>query len=124
MGNPQKLRCYNTYICFRFEEVRGRYERKESKQEDLNTISDLRQIITEQEKDLACINEEKRYFQMKLIQLDRLLQHQGIIEPEERPITNSSSSESPSDSSSMPSSNFSQSNVFTIPTTILECDNC
>lgn len=37
----------------------------------MNLIADLRQVIAEQEKDLACINEEKRYFQMQLMNLQR-----------------------------------------------------
>ncbi|XP_030762020.1 LOW QUALITY PROTEIN: protein FAM184A-like, partial [Sitophilus oryzae] len=66
-----------------FEEVRQRYERRESRQEDLNIISDLKQVIAEQEKDLACINEEKRYFQMRLIQLERHLEQQSSIEEDD-----------------------------------------
>lgn len=65
---------------FRFEEVRQRYERRESRQEDLNIISDLKQVVAEQEKDLACINEEKRYFQMRLMQLERHLERQSSAE--------------------------------------------
>ncbi|KAK5650292.1 hypothetical protein RI129_001321 [Pyrocoelia pectoralis] len=56
-----------------FEEIRSRYEKRESRQEDLNTISDLRQIIAEQEKDVTCLTEEKRYFQMKLMTLEQIL---------------------------------------------------
>ncbi|XP_048517688.1 protein FAM184A isoform X3 [Dendroctonus ponderosae] len=63
-----------------FEEVRQRYERRESRQEDLNIISDLKQVVAEQEKDLACINEEKRYFQMRLMQLERHLERQSSAE--------------------------------------------
>lgn len=37
----------------------------------MNVIADLKQIIAEQEKDLACLNEEKRYFQMRLMSLER-----------------------------------------------------
>lgn len=53
-------------VC-RFEEMRARYERRESRPEDLNVISDLRGVIAEQEKDLAVLNEEKRYYQMELL---------------------------------------------------------
>ncbi|KAJ8983030.1 hypothetical protein NQ317_014327 [Molorchus minor] len=66
-----------------FEEVRQRYERRESRQEDLNTISDLKQIIAEQEKDLACMNEEKRYFQMRLMSLERHLEETNASAEEE-----------------------------------------
>lgn len=62
------------FLFFRFEEVRARYERRESRQEDLNLIADLKQVIAEQEKDLACINEEKRFFQMRLMNLERRLE--------------------------------------------------
>lgn len=65
-----------------FEEVRQRYERRESKQEDLNIIADLKQIISEQEKDLNCLNEEKRYFQMKLIALENSLDNKCSSEDE------------------------------------------
>ncbi|CAH1237321.1 unnamed protein product [Diabrotica balteata] len=65
-----------------FEEVRQRYERRESRQEDINTISDLKQIITEQEKDLNCLNEEKRYFQMKLMALEHSFDQKGSSEDE------------------------------------------
>lgn len=62
---------------------------------------------------------------MKLIQLEQFLQHEGIIEHEERPPSNSSSAcESSSDSSSVPASSFNQGNIFTIPPTIPECDDC
>lgn len=47
--------------------MRARYERRESRPEDLNVISDLRGVIAEQEKDLAVLNEEKRYYQMELL---------------------------------------------------------
>ncbi|GLV38013.1 uncharacterized protein CBL_07811 [Carabus blaptoides fortunei] len=50
-----------------FEEMRARYERRESRPEDLNVISDLRGVIAEQEKDLAVLNEQKRYYQMELL---------------------------------------------------------
>ncbi|KAG5888068.1 hypothetical protein JTB14_010043 [Gonioctena quinquepunctata] len=66
-----------------FEEVRQRYERRESRQEDLNKISDLKQIIAEQEKDLACINEEKRFFQMRLMALEKHLEDNASAEDEE-----------------------------------------
>ncbi|XP_050311258.1 protein FAM184A-like isoform X2 [Anthonomus grandis grandis] len=66
-----------------FEEVRQRYERRESRQEDLNIISDLKQVIAEQEKDLACINEEKRYFQMRLMELEAHLKGPPSIEEED-----------------------------------------
>ncbi|CAG9823515.1 unnamed protein product [Phaedon cochleariae] len=66
-----------------FEEVRQRYERRESRQEDINKIADLKQVIAEQEKDLACINEEKRYFQMKLIALEKHLEENVSAEEEE-----------------------------------------
>ncbi|KAK4882817.1 hypothetical protein RN001_006136 [Aquatica leii] len=56
-----------------FEEIRSRYEKRESRQEDLNVISDLRQVIAEQEKDLACLNEQKRFFQMKLMNLEKFI---------------------------------------------------
>uniref|UniRef100_A0A1Y1KHN1 Protein FAM184A/B N-terminal domain-containing protein n=1 Tax=Photinus pyralis TaxID=7054 RepID=A0A1Y1KHN1_PHOPY len=61
-----------------FEEIRSRYERRESRQEDLNVMSDLRQVIAEQEKDLACLTEEKRYFQMKLMTLEQILSTSNI----------------------------------------------
>lgn len=74
----------NKHFFFtRFEEVRQRYERRESRQEDLNIISDLKQVIAEQEKDLACINEEKRYFQMRLMQLERHLEQQSSVDDED-----------------------------------------
>ncbi|XP_074041146.1 uncharacterized protein isoform X2 [Leptinotarsa decemlineata] len=66
-----------------FEEVRQRYERRESRQEDLNKISDLKQIIAEQEKDLACINEEKRFFQMRLMALEKHIEDNASAEDEE-----------------------------------------
>lgn len=47
--------------------MRTRYDKRESRPEDLNVISDLRTVIAEQERDLAILNEEKRYFQMKLM---------------------------------------------------------
>ncbi|XP_045465538.1 protein FAM184A-like isoform X2 [Harmonia axyridis] len=63
------------YNCLEklFNEVRQRYENRESKQEDLNTIADLRRMISEQEKDIACMNEEKRYFQMQCMILEAKL---------------------------------------------------
>ncbi|CAH0559520.1 unnamed protein product [Brassicogethes aeneus] len=65
-----------------FEEVRQRYERRESRLEDLNKISDLKQVIAEQEKDLACINEEKRYFQMRLMSLEKQLEENASFDSE------------------------------------------
>lgn len=47
--------------------MRTRYDKRESRPEDLNIISDLRTVLAEQERDLAMLNEEKRYFQMKLM---------------------------------------------------------
>ncbi|KAL1505970.1 hypothetical protein ABEB36_005412 [Hypothenemus hampei] len=78
-----------------FEEVRQRYERRESRQEDLNIISDLKQVIAEQEKDLACINEEKRYFQMRLMQLERHLEQQSSIDEEDFEDAQSHNAKSP-----------------------------
>ncbi|XP_044756364.1 protein FAM184A isoform X2 [Coccinella septempunctata] len=63
------------YNCLEklFNEVRQRYENRESRKEDLNTIADLRRMIAEQEKDIACMNEEKRYFQMQCMILEAKL---------------------------------------------------
>lgn len=114
--------------------MRQRYERRESRQEDLTTISDLRQVIAEQEKDLACINEEKRYFQMRLMSLEKHLEGHTEGEEEEfedahgQPIRNLE--EPPPE---YPSSNgFPQNQTFypapngpiCIPPTIPECDDC
>lgn len=85
-----------------FEEVRQRYERRESRQEDINIISDLRQVIAEQEKDLACINEEKRYFQMRLIQLERHLQPQSSAEEDDFEDAESPRAEHPGTSAQLP----------------------
>ena len=109
-----------------FEEVRSRYERRESRQEDLNLISDLRQVIAEQEKDLACVNEEKRYFQMKLRALE--------METHGDDGDNNKSPQSPDEFSDCQQEFFEQSypnflpqingplNTFSIPPTIPECE--
>ncbi|KAJ8961883.1 hypothetical protein NQ318_021501, partial [Aromia moschata] len=115
-----------------FEEVRQRYERRESRQEDLNTISDLKQVIAEQEKDLACINEEKRYFQMRLMALEKHLDENASAEEEEfedahaLPIKHENTLQEPlppdfCSGTSGPPSN-PQSAPISIPPTILECD--
>lgn len=122
----------------RFEEVRARYERRESRQEDLNLISDLRQIIAEQEKDLACINEEKRYFQMKLMNLEKSLEPNDEDEDDENfvdchkdiptdAVANDAAIGTSSSFQSYP--NFLPQingplNSFSIPPTIPECDDC
>lgn len=49
--------------------MRSRYDKRESRSEDLNMISDLRNVIAEQERDLAILNEEKRYYQMELMRI-------------------------------------------------------
>ncbi|KAL3277422.1 hypothetical protein HHI36_012770 [Cryptolaemus montrouzieri] len=119
-----------------FEEVRLRYERRESRQEDLNIIADLRQVIAEQEKDLACINEEKRYFQMRLIALEKSLEGNNSEEEiyqdadqdavhvrlpddnsEENTLSNSACALPPYPMASMNGLSFS------IPPTIQECDD-
>ncbi|KAJ8921978.1 hypothetical protein NQ315_008615 [Exocentrus adspersus] len=81
-GTIDHLQKKCTCLTKLFEEVRQRYERRESRQEDLNTIADLRQMIAEQEKDLACINEEKRYFQMRLMSLEKHLEEASAEEEE------------------------------------------
>ncbi|GJQ72878.1 hypothetical protein Trydic_g1526 [Trypoxylus dichotomus] len=91
-----------------FEEVRARYERRESRQEDLNLISDLRQVIAEQEKDLACINEEKRYYQMKLMSLQRSMEEED---------------EDFVDTEDFEQNSQSQISSLSIPPTIPECDD-
>ncbi|XP_056638100.1 golgin subfamily A member 6-like protein 22 isoform X2 [Diorhabda sublineata] len=129
-----------------FEEVRQRYERRESKQEDLNIIADLKQIITEQEKDLNCLNEEKRYFQMKLIALENSLDHKCSSEDEslkDETISDSNSTALPNQSTNTLNSNLTetkngdiisvcvplalpdlnqQTTYLSIPPTIEECD--
>lgn len=119
------------YFIFRFEEVRQRYERRESRQEDLNKISDLRQVIAEQEKDLACINEEKRYFQMRLMALEKHLEAQteddeefedAHVQPVKTPEDPPPGFENgfPSTQSFYPP----PSGPICIPATIPECDDC
>lgn len=105
-----------------FEEVRARYERRESRKEDLNTISDLRQVIAEQEKDLACLNEEKRYFQMKLINIERFLEERGVSS-EDIASQIRMHSNSPCDDDSSSSGNVPLPNQISIPPTIPECDD-
>lgn len=117
-----------------FEEVRSRYERRESRQEDLNLISDLRQVIAEQEKDLACMNEEKRYFQMKLMGLEKSLQHNSDDDDEDTFVDCSKDPLSGDEVGGLPESvqnypNFLPQlngplNSFSIPPTIPECDDC
>nr|CAI5848721.1 unnamed protein product [Callosobruchus analis] len=100
-----------------FEEVRQRYERRDSRQEDLNTISDLRQVIAEQEKDLACLNEEKRFFQMRLMALEKHLEDAASVEDEEFEDAHVQHDET--------SSQFNQNpGLLSIPPTIPECDDC
>lgn len=97
-----------------------RYERRESRQEDLNIISDLRQVIAEQEKDLACLNEEKRYFQMRLLSMENGLEENNsgdetfedaVVQPH-----------SPNEASGPPPAYPGFSGTFSIPPTIPECD--
>ncbi|KAK9874981.1 hypothetical protein WA026_005797 [Henosepilachna vigintioctopunctata] len=121
-----------------FEEVRQRYEKRESRQEDLNIISDLRQVIAEQEKDLACINEEKRYFQMRLITLEKCMEGNNSEEEvyqdadQDGLLTRLPDSVSEPDTSSnacaLPPypmmSNSMNGLTFSIPPTIQECDDC
>lgn len=125
----------NIFLFISFEEVRSRYERRESRQEDLNLISDLRQVIAEQEKDLACMNEEKRYFQMKLMSLEKSLQHNNSDEEDEDTFVDCSKDPIGSDDSGLiPETvqnypNFLPQlngplNSFSIPPTIPECDDC
>lgn len=52
--------------------MRSRYDRRESRTEDLNLISDLRNVLAEQERDLTILNEEKRYYQMELMRYQGL----------------------------------------------------
>lgn len=91
-------------------------------------------MIAEQEKDLACINEEKRYFQMRLMALEKHLE--GPTEGEEEEFAEAadhlvaSTEEAPPEYAS--SSGFSQNQSFypalngpiCIPPTIPECDDC
>lgn len=107
--------------------MRSRYERRESRQEDLNLISDLRQIIAEQEKDLACMNEEKRYFQMKLMNLQHQTSEDHEDEDEEFVDCSKELAEEAAAAQAYP--NFLPQlngplNSFTIPPTIPECDDC
>ncbi|XP_017785670.1 PREDICTED: nucleoprotein TPR isoform X2 [Nicrophorus vespilloides] len=114
-----------------FEEVRGRYERRDSRQEDLNLISDLRQVIAEQEKDMACMNEEKRFYQMKLLKLQRSMDGEGDDEEDDeddeleegfhtppRFIPNQYTPPQPINN------NNSNNCIISIPPTIPECDDC
>lgn len=138
------------YSIFRFEEVRQRYERRESRVEDLNKISDLKQVIAEQEKDLACINEEKRYFQMRLMALEKQLEENSSFEEDEyedpetiKHIESQYKVEEPSPESppnilvppQIPPNGFttpqlmfsnpmSIPNSVSIPPTIIECEDC
>ncbi|XP_018561580.1 protein FAM184A isoform X2 [Anoplophora glabripennis] len=112
----------------RFEEVRQRYERRESRQEDLTTIADLKQIIAEQEKDLACINEEKRYFQMRLMSLEKHLEEASAEEEEfedarAQPTRSLENLAHISGSPECPPVN-PQNGPICIPPTIPECDDC
>lgn len=121
---------------FRFEEVRSRYERRESRQEDLALISDLRQVIAEQEKDLACMNEEKRYFQMKLMSLEKSMQPSNdddeddedtFVDCSRDPNDGAIGGDEPEIVQNYP--NFLPQlngplNSFSIPPTIPECDDC
>lgn len=105
--------------------MRQRYERRESRQEDLNTIADLRQIIAEQEKDLACINEEKRYFQMRLMSLEKHLEEASAEEEEfedarAQPARSLENLVQDPDSPECPPVN----GPICIPPTIPECDDC
>lgn len=113
----------------RFEEVRLRYERRESRQEDLNIISDLRQVIAEQEKDLACLNEEKRYFQMRLISLESRLEDASADEETFEDAEQHKITELPEPPSYPPNGlpppaypSFPAPPTISIPPTIPECD--
>lgn len=108
--------------------MRLRYERRESRQDDLTIISDLRQVIAEQEKDLACLNEEKRYFQMRLINLEGQLDGGGNNSADEDAFEDAVQAKSPASvcgagdniSCSYAATNNGPSG-FTIPPTIHEC---
>lgn len=102
--------------------MRGRYERRESRQEDLTIISDLKQVIAEQEKDLACLNEEKRYFQIKLMHLEQFLQEHGLLDNENSNEQTTLNNSSLSLSTCANNVSVGQNNNFSIPPTIPECE--
>lgn len=85
-------------------------------------ISDLRQVIAEQEKDLACINEEKRFFQMRLMNLERRLEEDDefFLDSEDFEEVVQDKNQSSAFESSVPN----LPNGFSIPPTIPECEEC
>lgn len=84
-------------------------------------------MIAEQEKDLACINEEKRYYQMKLMSLQRSMEDEEedfvdtedfeVIEHERR------KDSAPSGFSESQQHQPPQLSSLAIPPTIPECDD-
>lgn len=91
-------------------------------------ISDLRQVIAEQEKDLACINEEKRYYQMKLMSIQRSMEEEDedFVDSEDFDAIDSKDRHREGATNGFTAAQTSQqiqnSNTLAIPPTILECD--
>lgn len=81
-------------------------------------------MIAEQEKDLACMNEEKRYFQMKLMNLEKSMQHNSDEEDEDTFVEAMGGDESVQNYPNFLPQLNGPLNSFSIPPTIPECDDC
>lgn len=93
----------------------------------------MKQVIAEQEKDLACLNEEKRYFQMKLMSYERRFEEEDdfFVDSEDFGEVPQQGQQKPATSDEIclsngfpPCSPLLTNNTFTIPPTIPECDEC
>uniref|UniRef100_A0AAG5DLE9 Uncharacterized protein n=1 Tax=Anopheles atroparvus TaxID=41427 RepID=A0AAG5DLE9_ANOAO len=73
----KKCRCLTNL----FEEMRLRYERRESRPEDLQEIEELKRVIDSQERDLRLLTEALREIQLQQMQEQRQQQAQNQQQP-------------------------------------------
>lgn len=75
----QKLKLYT--LCPSVQESEEKYKNRESHKEDTDLIAHLKQALEEREHEIACLTEEKRFYQLELMNHESTYNHLFSVQP-------------------------------------------
>lgn len=75
--NQQKINCLAKLI----QESEQKYKNMESRKEDTELIGHLTQVLEEREREITCLTEEKRFYQLELMKRESTYNHLFGVQP-------------------------------------------
>jgi hypothetical protein len=68
-------------LCYSIQESEQKYKNRESRKEDIDLIAHLKQAVEEREREISCLTEEKRFYQLELMNRESTYNDQFGVQP-------------------------------------------